>query len=171
MKNCAICNKEFPSWIKIDGKYRNLKNRKYCLECSPFGKHNTIKLEKRLNTLNIFKICIKCKLQKPTGEFYQKSDRKNGSSFCKKCFNSYCSERWIKTKIKAIEYKGSKCQDCSISYPQTDYCVFDFHHRNPSEKDVDWKELRKRSWNKIIFELDKCDLLCSNCHRLKHKRI
>ena len=45
MKNCAICKKEFPSWIKIDGKYRNLKNRKYCFECSPFGKHNTVKLE------------------------------------------------------------------------------------------------------------------------------
>lgn len=117
------------------------------------------------------KCCTKCKIEKPIEEFYQKSDRKNGSSFCRKCFNSYCSDRWIKAKQKAIEYKGSKCQDCSISYPETDHCVFDFHHRNPNEKDVDWKKLRLRSWDKIVFEVDKCDLLCSNCHRLRHKRI
>lgn len=47
MKNCAKCNvNAIPNWIKINGKNRNLKNRKYCFECSPFGKHNTISLEK-----------------------------------------------------------------------------------------------------------------------------
>ena len=46
MKNCAKCNKEFPNRILVDGKYRNTQRRKYCLECSPFGDHNTIKLEK-----------------------------------------------------------------------------------------------------------------------------
>ena len=46
MKNCAKCNiNTIPNWIVIDGKNRNLKNRKYCFECSPFGKHNTISLE------------------------------------------------------------------------------------------------------------------------------
>jgi hypothetical protein len=117
------------------------------------------------------KICSKCKEEKSISEFYQKSDRKNGSSQCKNCFNSFCINRWIKIKQKALEYKGSKCQDCHISYPETDYCVFDFHHRNPNEKDVNWKKLRLRSWDKIIFELDKCDLLCSNCHRLRHRKM
>ena len=46
MKNCAKCNiNTIPNWIVIDGKNRNLKNRKYCFECSPFGEHNTISLE------------------------------------------------------------------------------------------------------------------------------
>ena len=47
MKICASCNiNSIPSWKVIDGKNRNLKNRKYCFKCSPFGKHNTSSLEK-----------------------------------------------------------------------------------------------------------------------------
>lgn len=51
-----------------------------------------------------------------------------------------------------------------------DKCLgaLDFHHRDPSEKEFDWNKLRKRSWESIAFELDKCDLLCSNCHRESH---
>lgn len=96
------------------------------------------------------------------------NDRPNGTSFCKKCFNIYIGKRWIEKKIKAIEYKGCSCVDCGLTYPQTPYPVFDFHHLNPSEKDVEWIKLRKRSWDKITYELDKCDLLCSNCHRIRH---
>jgi hypothetical protein len=117
------------------------------------------------------KYCSNCNVEKPIGEFYKKADRKNGSSQCKNCFNLYCTNRWVKIKQKAIEYKGSKCVDCSISYPENDCCIFDFHHRNPDEKESDWKKLRLRSWNKIVIELDKCDLVCSNCHRLRHKKM
>jgi hypothetical protein len=63
---------------------------------------------------------------------------------------------------------GSSCVDCGISYPNTHYSVFDFHHLDPSEKDVDWSKLRLRSWDKIVKELSKCVLLCSNCHRIRH---
>ena len=114
------------------------------------------------------KICTSCKEEKLITEYYQKKDRKNGSSKCKLCFNRYCSDRWIQKKIKAIEYKGRECVDCSISYPKTPYVVFDFHHLNPSEKDFDWHKLRLKSDSSIKKELDKCILLCSNCHRIKH---
>lgn len=117
------------------------------------------------------KICPTCNIDKSIDEYYSQNDRPNGQSSCKKCFNIYCSERWIKTKIKAIEYKGSKCLDCTHSYPNQPYVIFDFHHRDPSKKDADWNKLKKRSWNKITQELDKCDLLCSNCHRIRHHNI
>jgi hypothetical protein len=45
MKTCIKCQKQFPNSIKVDGKNKNLQRRKYCLECSPYGKHNTIKLD------------------------------------------------------------------------------------------------------------------------------
>jgi len=114
------------------------------------------------------KICTKCCKEKPINEFYSKIDRKSGSSYCRECFNKYCTERWITRKIDAIKYKGSSCVDCELTYPHTPYPVFDFHHLEPTEKDVDWTKLRLRSWDKIILELDKCVLLCSNCHRIRH---
>lgn len=41
MKICNLCGNYFPSRIEIDGRYVGLYKRKYCLDCSPFGGHNT----------------------------------------------------------------------------------------------------------------------------------
>lgn len=114
------------------------------------------------------KTCTKCNKQKNLNEFYQKNHRGRFSSSCRECFNQYCVERWQKRKIEAIIYKGSQCVDCGISYPNISYVIFDFHHLEPSKKDFEWTKLRLKSWNKILPELDKCVLICSNCHRLRH---
>ena len=114
------------------------------------------------------KICTNCKEQKLLTEFYQQKDRKSGASKCKKCHNEYCIQRWIKKKKDAIDYMGNKCNDCEKTYPDYPYVIFDFHHLNPSKKDVEWDKLRLRSWDKVTEELDKCALLCSCCHRIRH---
>ena len=44
MRKCLNCENQVPNLAWIDGKKRNLNNRKYCFECSPFGKHNTRKI-------------------------------------------------------------------------------------------------------------------------------
>ncbi len=114
------------------------------------------------------KVCSQCGEEKLITEFYQKKGYKNPQSKCKSCFNKYCAERWINKKIKFIEYKGSKCTDCNISYPNEPYVIFDFHHRDPKAKEFDWSKMRLQSEDRIKKEIDKCDLLCSNCHRKKH---
>lgn len=84
---------------------------------------------------------------------------------CNGCHNQFQIDKWTNNKIRAVEYKGGKCIDCNLIGV---YIIYDFHHRDPKQKDVDWTTLKKRSWDKICLELDKCDLLCSNCHRLRH---
>ena len=113
------------------------------------------------------KICTKCAALKDLSEFYRKN-KSIVSSYCRVCFNQYCIDRWRQRKIDAINYKGSKCEDCSLSYPTFASVIFDFHHLEPNEKDFEWTKLRLKSWNKVLTELDKCVLLCSNCHRLRH---
>jgi hypothetical protein len=44
----------------------------------------------------------------------------------------------------------------------------DFHHINPEEKSYDIKSLMGRKWETVRSEIDKCILLCSNCHREEH---
>jgi hypothetical protein len=77
----------------------------------------------------------------------------------------YQVERWIDIKKKAINYKGGLCVKCGYNRY---YGAMAFHHRDPKDKEVGWNELRLRSWDKIVKELDKCDLYCNRCHAERH---
>ena len=86
-------------------------------------------------------------------------------SYCKTCFNERVKKRWKERKTKAVEYLGGKCSECGY-----DKCIgaLDFHHLDPSTKEANWNKVRLWEWSKIESELDKCVLLCSNCHRETH---
>ena len=77
----------------------------------------------------------------------------------------YQIERWRRVKLRAIAYKGGACEHCRGTFPAP---AMQFHHRDPREKDVQWVKLRLRSWARIVEELDKCALLCANCHAVVH---
>lgn len=66
-------------------------------------------------------------------------------------------------KVLAIVYKGGSCKQCGYSRCPT---ALEFHHRDSSLKDGSPSSFT--SWNKFKLELDKCDLLCANCHREIH---
>lgn len=69
-------------------------------------------------------------------------------------------------KIKAVDYKGGHCELCGYS---KSLAALTFHHRDPAEKDFGISDLLKvAEWKQIKRELDKCDLLCSNCHSEIH---
>lgn len=111
------------------------------------------------------KKCTKCHEVKPQSEFYPKKDRVNGDSHCKVCRDTKSRDTWLNKKLRAVEYKGGKCISCGYNKY---FGALQFHHRDPSQKDAEWGKLRFRSWEKITLELDKCDLLCANCHAEAH---
>lgn len=108
----------------------------------------------------------KCGERDPT-KFYYRSNSNARTGYCKKCQNQYYVERWREKKRRAIEYKGGSCQHCELRTEH--YSIYDFHHTRGSDKEFDWRRLKKLSWDKIMIELDKCELLCSNCHRIVHE--
>ncbi len=70
-------------------------------------------------------------------------------------------------RAKAIEYGGSKCAVCGY-----DTCkrALSFHHKDPSQKDFGLSARGlTRSWEKTKTELDKCILVCANCHMEIHE--
>jgi len=171
MPICRLCNEKFPNRKKIDGEKRNLKNRKYCLKCSPFGKHNTKKLHEPLKRKGVLKgnlntnegvdcTCNNC------GRKYKYSRNKGHTlSICNSC--SVVKSRG-NLKKKALEYKGGKCEICGYNKCIT---ALDFHHTDPTEKDFTISTNTNKAWDKIKKELDKCVLVCSNCHREIHSKI
>jgi 5-methylcytosine-specific restriction endonuclease McrA len=71
-----------------------------------------------------------------------------------------------KRKLKAIEYKGGKCILCGFSKYNS---ALEFHHLDPSQKDFALVS-KTISWERMKEELDKCVLLCSNCHHAVHSK-
>lgn len=110
--------------------------------------------------------CPRCKTNKELSEFYNRRNKKGNSVYCKKCTTNQTIERQRAFKEKAVIYKGGKCQKCGYNKCNS---ALEFHHINPSEKDFQISKLKLTSWClKIERELDKCTLLCSNCHKEEH---
>jgi len=75
-------------------------------------------------------------------------------------------KRRKKIREMAIKYKGEKCIFCGY-----DKCIraLEFHHIENNGKDFGISEKGyTRSWDRVKKELDKCILVCANCHRELH---
>lgn len=86
---------------------------------------------------------------------------------CKKCNCEAVIKRRKEIKVKAIAYKGGKCEKCGLKDSCPD--IYDFHHIDESKKEFGISHKgHSRSWERVKVELDKCLLLCANCHRREH---
>lgn len=129
-----------------------------CGEC--FGK-------KALQKANIEKKCILC------GKIFLANTYNR--QYCYECSpEGLSSAEALKSKKRAlknflIEYKGGKCQECGYDKCQG---ALQFHHKNPENKEFSLAHVNLNNTNfsmkKVIEEIDKCDLLCANCHAEKH---
>lgn len=81
---------------------------------------------------------------------------------CNKCIKH---TRSATVKKKCVEYLGGKCVDCGYDgHP----VAFDFDHVNPHTKKFKISGKAIYRWKELKRELDKCELRCSNCHRVRH---
>ena len=144
------------------------------------GRKNTCKkcisLDYRMRVFNKedlpkSKRCNICKEEHLLEEFHINKQNKDGrQNICKKCRN--LQKRGAKQEKKLIyysildAYSDRVCTKCG--YTADVWAPFDWHHVDASTK---LDELSQMTWGteeKIIAELNKCILLCSNCHRLHH---
>lgn len=84
-----------------------------------------------------------------------------------KCNTCHVNERKFKLRIKIIKHLGGKCSSCG--YDKC-YGALDAHHLDASSKHFNISGAHSRSWKRIEEELNKCVLICANCHRTKHHR-
>lgn len=112
------------------------------------------------------KIIIKeCKVHSLT-EFILRAD---GRYRCKKCAVDAVKRKREKIKLDLINYKGGKCEICGYNKCLS---ALEFHHINSNEKDFGISEKGyTRSLEKNKEEVDKCILVCANCHREIHENL
>lgn len=126
------------------------------------------------------KQCSRCGETKEYQFFAKRSKARDGYAvWCKECFKAYDRERYKtvdkerKTRNRNLQMERkrellwnilsqSQCAHCGNNDPE----VLEFDHRQPSDKMHNISEIMwSHSWDSIKKEIDKCDILCANCHR------
>lgn len=74
-----------------------------------------------------------------------------------------------RVKLKLIEYKGGKCQIESCGYNKSVRSL-SFHHIDSKEKDFNVSG-KTMAFDKMKKEIDKCLLVCNNCHGEIHEEL
>lgn len=129
------------------------------------------------------KVCSTCKINKDISSFHKNPKKKDGvQSKCKDCCSLYHREHYLKNKQKYVnnasirrmdtkkvysELKSKlKCVKCGENHP----ACLDFHHTDPTTKEYSIARMagEGRSMVSIKKEMDKCIVLCANCHRKIH---
>jgi hypothetical protein len=84
--------------------------------------------------------------------------------------------RWLDEGQKAralkkfmIEIKSKPCIDCGGTFP---VCCMDFAHRDPKDKKYNLGSMFSHHYGRELIEkeLEKCDLVCANCHRVRTQK-
>lgn len=124
---------------------------------------------------------VKCKLESCINEFDDRSGRKQFCSNKCRCKQTYLNNptanhessyayqktRATERKIQIIKFKGGACERCGYN---KNYAALCFHHIDPTQKDfgIDSRKLSNTKWESLIEEINKCILLCHNCHMEEH---
>jgi hypothetical protein len=140
----------------------------------------------------ITKICIACGTEKFITKFFKRKDSKDGyNNTCKECRNiitsNYAKTHRVQINLKSKKWrdanpdkiniipkrnrlllldikKNSGCCKCGESNP---ICL-DFHHIDPTIKDMSVANMVAYSDEKLKLEINKCVIVCKNCHAKIH---
>jgi hypothetical protein len=153
----------------IEKSKSNLQVRKDGAKLKRVTKHK-LKME-RLEKLSKTKgknekVCVACESVLPIENFYIRKKSKKESSYCIKCSKEQVLVRTRALKKEMVDYKGGSCAYCGYNKCLS---ALEFHHIDTGSKKFSLASVRKTKATKEIFdELDKCILLCANCHREIH---
>lgn len=81
--------------------------------------------------------------------------------------NSQVAQTRRNMKKALVERKGGACERCGYNKCMD---ALEFHHLDPNQKEIAIGDIAKSSsnWGKIQLEVDKCILVCANCHKEIH---
>ena len=90
--------------------------------------------------------------------------------YCKPCWNKNTYQRSIQKFTDYLQQHrgGIQCERCGYD---KGFWGLAFHHRDPTVKEFSIDKNRGKNKEELYAELDKCDVLCHNCHAEEHYRM
>lgn len=125
--------------------------------------------------------CYRCGDVKPLGDFaWRRKAENQRDTFCRPCRSTYGKEHYAANRERYIEhariqkqqlrlertsylieyFQARSCIDCG----ETDPVVLEFDHLREKSFSIG-AALTSRSWQSILDEIEKCEVVCANCHR------
>jgi hypothetical protein len=132
------------------------------------------------------KRCGRCAELKPLEEFaWRRKAKGQRQTYCRACQAAYNHDHYLANKQLYVEravarkeklrverttflldyFASHPCTDCG----ENDPLVLEFDHLGGKLFDIG-NELPYRAWDSILAEIEKCEVVCSNCHRRRTKR-
>lgn len=153
MKECCIC-KSYKSLDNFNLNKRSLDGLQYSCKACNAVKDKARYLKARSDgRIAQYKLDNREKISIANIE-YQRMYRSSGRKQAR--------------KLEMCQYKGGLCKLCGLTATLKTIPAFDFHHLDSSTKVYNPSDMVNMRWERITHELDKCELLCSNCHRILH---
>lgn len=113
------------------------------------------------------KICSKCGRDLPITHYHKNGFNSEGKQkyrgYCKDCANNLEKQRYLNKK-SFVNSQKNKCEKCGEDRVYT----LDFHHKDKEEKEFTIGQFKRGSFDVIQNEINKCVVLCANCHREFH---
>lgn len=173
-KKCTVCGSSF---VRTPSEMKDSTTGLFFCSSSCAATHNNKAYPKKIKQIKVKQIKVKlepfskeqhCKicgdpLTKETA--YVGKSKRTFKTVCKKCRIKKVCDDWIQLKKDVVKQMGGKCQDCGGIFT---YQLYDFHHLDPSKKEYGWTKMKMFNKAKRDKELEKCVLLCGNCHRIRH---
>jgi hypothetical protein len=125
--------------------------------------------------------CGRCNEAKPLSEFaWRRKAKGQRDNMCRPCRAAYHREHYLRNKQRYVDqardrkqalarertaylldfFRTNPCTDCG----ETDPLVLEFDHLGAKLFNIG-TALRYRNWQSILDEIEKCEVVCANCHR------
>ena len=154
-RKCEICGKEF----YIEPKRPNTR------KCCSTACRKIFNDANRRQPTDGRLMCTKCGETKLITEFYKNNRFIGYRYYCKQCDDALILAHQNRRKQMYVDLKGGKCEKCGYNKCKG---ALDFHHRDKTTKEFAIN--KNLSLERMKDELDKCTLLCANCHREEHTK-
>lgn len=132
------------------------------------------------------RICGRCKERKAPDEFaWRRKSRGQRDNYCRACRTAYKHEHYARNKQRYIDsarrrterivsertaylvsfFREHPCVDCGEGDP----LVLEFDHLGEKQFGIG-RGMRERPWKAVLAEIEKCEVVCANCHRRRTNR-
>jgi hypothetical protein len=108
------------------------------------------------------KICIECLEDKPLTSFFSNGYYKGRKKYKPRC--GRCEIAIKSTRLRTIIDKFYGKMECTLCGYSKCTSALECHHRKDTGKIMEVSKMGSFSESKIVAELEKCDLVCANCH-------